>query len=321
MLNDTQLSSENSNFPKISIVTPSFNQSQYLEETILSVLDQNYPNLEYIIIDGGSNDGSVEIIKKYEHMLAYWVSERDQGQTYAIQKGMALATGDLVNWLNSDDILLPGSLMALAIAYKTSCLEKALFCGHSRVIDQNGQLVSEHIVREFTPATKPLPNAPDIQEGAQASVFLTKKAWDSVNGIDPSLNYTMDTDLSFRCHEQGIPFIVVDHFLSAYRKHDYTKTHAGWKESTQFKHRFYFHQLEKLTANEKKIFEPRVRRMMFGFYIGSVWPTDTLMTRIEKISYAVKIFPKSLSQPYQIKRMFMALIKQPLEEKNDHFTN
>lgn len=309
MLNDIQLSSENSYFPKISIITPSFNQAQYLEETILSVLDQNYPNLEYIIIDGGSNDGSVAIIKKYEHKLTYWVSERDQGQTYAIQKGMALATGDLVNWLNSDDILLPGSLLALAVAYNTSRLEKALLCGHSRVIDQNGQSVSEHIVKVFTPEAKPLPNAPDIQEGAQASVFLTKKAWDSVNGIDPSLNYTMDADLSFRCHDEGIPFIVVDHFLSAYRKHDQTKTHAGWKESTQYKHRFYFRQLEKLTAEERKIYEPRVRRMMFGFYVGGVWPTDKFFTRMEKIVNAIKIFPISLIQPYQLRRMFSALIK------------
>ena len=295
-------------FPKISIVTPSFNQSQYLEETILSVIDQNYPNLEYIIIDGGSNDESVEIIKKYETKLAYWVSERDQGQTYAIQKGMDKATGELVNWLNSDDILLPGSLMALAKAYNTCNLEKALFCGHSRVINQDGQLVSEHIVREFTPETKPLPNAPDIQQGAQASVFLTKKAWDFVNGIDTSLNYTMDADLSFRCHELQIPFIVVDHFLSAYRKHDQTKTHAGWKESTQYKHRFYFQQLKKLTADKRKIYEPRVRRMMFGFYIGSVWQSDNIFTRTKKIVSAVKIYPMSLIQPYQLRRMFSALI-------------
>ena len=92
------------NFPKITIVTPSFNQGQYLEETILSVINQNYPNLEYIIIDGGSSDNSVEIIKKYEKHLAYWVSESDEGVCYAIQKGFQKSTGDLMAWINSDDM-------------------------------------------------------------------------------------------------------------------------------------------------------------------------------------------------------------------------
>ena len=92
------------NYPKISIVTPSFNHAQFLEETILSVISQNYPDLEYIIIDGGSTDGSVEIIKKYEQYLTYWISEPDNGQSDALNKGFTRATGDIYGWLNSDDL-------------------------------------------------------------------------------------------------------------------------------------------------------------------------------------------------------------------------
>jgi len=105
--------------PKISIITPSFNQGQFIEETICSVLNQNYPNLEYIIIDGGSTDNSVDIIKKYEDQLAYWVSEPDQGHYDAVNKGFKLASGEIMGFINSDDMLLPSSLFTIASVFST----------------------------------------------------------------------------------------------------------------------------------------------------------------------------------------------------------
>ena len=101
-------------FPRITIITPSFNQGLFIEETILSIIDQGYPNLEYIIMDGGSQDETVETIKKYESRISYWVSEKDKGQSDAINKGLHKATGDIINWINSDDQLTPGSLWLIA---------------------------------------------------------------------------------------------------------------------------------------------------------------------------------------------------------------
>ena len=107
----------------ISIITPSYNQGQYLEQTINSVLGQNYPHLEYIIIDGGSTDGSVAIIKKYAEHLKYWVSEKDRGQASAINKGLQYCTGEIFNWLNSDDYLQPGALQKIANAFSEKTVD------------------------------------------------------------------------------------------------------------------------------------------------------------------------------------------------------
>ncbi len=133
---------KDTSYPKISIVTPSYNQAKFLEYTILSVLNQNYPNLEYIIIDGGSTDGSVDIIKKYEKYISYWVSEKDRGQTHALNKGFAIATGDLIGWQNSDDIYLPDAFDRVIKVYKKN-QDYGIYFGNMYLIDENNLLIRD----------------------------------------------------------------------------------------------------------------------------------------------------------------------------------
>jgi len=162
-------------WPKISIVTPSYNQAQFLERTILSVLNQNYPNLEYIIIDGGSTDGSVEIIKKYEKYLAYWVSEKDKGQADAINKGFQKSSGEILAYINSDDTYNPGAFLKIAKAFAKSPRADLMF-GNVNHIDSYDKLIDECRFTKFNFATL-------IYEGGnlqQPGAFWTKKIYESI---------------------------------------------------------------------------------------------------------------------------------------------
>jgi glycosyltransferase involved in cell wall biosynthesis len=128
-------------WPRISIVTPSYNQGQFIEETIRSILLQNYPNLEYIIVDGGSTDSTLDIIRKYDQWINYWESEPDKGQSQAINKGFRKCTGELVNWICSDDLLCKNALFNLAVQFKNT--RNALFIGKGVRIDQNSKIIDE----------------------------------------------------------------------------------------------------------------------------------------------------------------------------------
>src|SRR5450432_2074637 len=135
---------------RISVVTPSYQQAQFLERTIKSVLDQNYPNLEHIVIDGGSKDGSVEIIQKYADRFAYWVSERDKGHGDALNKGFSRCTGDILCWLNSDDTFLPGALHRVAEAAEKDPAANFFF-GDIHFIDADDNIVG---IKRFSPIRK-----------------------------------------------------------------------------------------------------------------------------------------------------------------------
>ncbi len=182
------------NLPKISIVTPSFNQGQFLEETIRSVLQQEYQNLEYIIIDGGSTDDSLAIIEKYAPQLTYWESEKDQGQSHAINKGWRKSTGDLLAWLNSDDVLMPGALMEVADIWQQES-HLGFVSGITARINADGEPVGKPFGEKFDMTQSLISSRNPI---AQASTFISRAALEHVGMLDESLHMSMDWDLWLR---------------------------------------------------------------------------------------------------------------------------
>ena len=185
-------------WPKITIVTPSFNQSQFLERTILSVLNQNFQNLEYIIIDGGSSDGSVEIIKKYEKYLAYWISEKDKGQSHALNKGFRLCTGEYIGWQNSDDIYLPNVFEEFA-KISDQFPDYDIYYSNRVNIDKNENVINKvYYVSPSWPYIKYYSKYRGMALCNQTS-FFRKNVLEKVGYIDESLKIAMDTDFFLRC--------------------------------------------------------------------------------------------------------------------------
>ena len=179
--------------PLVSIVTPSYNQAGFLEETIRSVLDQDYPLLEYLIVDGGSTDGSLEIIQRYAHRLAWWVSEPDRGQTDAINKGFDRARGEILAWLNSDDTYLPGAVSE-AVAYLQSHTETGMVYGNANLVDELGRVIGKFPARQtdYHRLRRGYVHIP------QQAAFFRAELWRKVGPLDPTFFFAMDYDLWVR---------------------------------------------------------------------------------------------------------------------------
>lgn len=206
-------------YPKISIVTPSFNQAIFLERTILSVVNQNYPNLEYIIIDGGSIDDSVEIIKKYEKYLAYWISEKDSGQSEAINKGFKKATGEIFAYLNSDDIYQSNTLNYIADFFNNNRLVDILY-GQAILINENDLKIG------FIPALpfrlKELLNG--VFSIPQQSAFWRKHVFEKLLGFNENNHTCMDGEFFARAAYHNFKFKKVNVVLASFRIHKNSKT-------------------------------------------------------------------------------------------------
>lgn len=213
-------------YPKISVLTPSYNQAQYLERTILSVLNQNYPNLEFIIIDGGSKDGSVDIIRKYEQYIAHWVSEPDKGQSDALNKGFKAMTGELVGWQNSDDIYMPGAFHRAVECFKKFPGYDLVF-GNFCIVDEHDNIVRESCYRPFNKWDY-LYLTPNV---TNQSAFFTANIIRKTGDMNVNYYYLMDFDYFMRASEVG-KFKYVNDFFGCFREQSLSKTLTG-RESVE----------------------------------------------------------------------------------------
>jgi glycosyltransferase involved in cell wall biosynthesis len=211
-------------WPRISVITPSYNQGQFLGQCINSVLRQNYHALEFIIIDGGSTDESVAIIKENEARLTFWCSEPDGGQGAAINKGLRIATGDLVAWLNADDFYLPDALNRVARAYQTNP-NASFYFGDGLRVDKSGR-----VLRKFFPEGLVVFNLPALVYGLnyilQPATFINRGKLTEVGYLEPTFHYGLDTDLWIRLAKHTPPSPVTA-LLAASREYPDTKTATG----------------------------------------------------------------------------------------------
>lgn len=206
------------NPPLISIVTPSFNQGQYLRKTLDSVLDQGYPRLQFVVQDGGSKDDTVDVLAQYKDRLHHCEMRKDNGQSHAINLGFAHTSGDIMAYLNSDDLLLPGSLHTVA-KYFEDHPDVDVVYGHRVIIDQHG----DELGRWVLPA-----HDNDAMKWAdyvpQETMFWRRRIWDKVGGIDDTFRFAMDWDLILRFQDAGAKIKRLGRFLGAFRVHESSKT-------------------------------------------------------------------------------------------------
>jgi len=219
------------NSPKISIITPSYNQGKFVKETILSIIDQNYPNLEYIIMDGNSTDETIDVLNSFKNNkhITKIIVEKDKGQVDALVKGFKMATGDILGWINSDDKLEDGALNKIANKFMTDP-NLQILVGLQRNIDENGKSLG--IAKRKIMLNEDWLRMP--MSINQPPTFFRSEVYKSIGGINPNLEYSMDHDLFMRFAKNKYNWAYIDEVLAQFRYHSNSKTvalpHRQWKE-------------------------------------------------------------------------------------------
>jgi hypothetical protein len=206
--------------PRISIVTPSYEQGHFLERTLYSVVNQHYPALEYIVQDGGSSDGTTAVLRRFEGALTHWVSERDGGQGDAINRGFAHTSGEIMAYLNSDDLLLPGSL-AFAARYLADHPDVDAVYGQRLIVDEADHVIGAWVTPPHDDDMLGLSNVVP-----QETLYWRRSAWDRVGGMDASFQFALDWDFLVRLRDSGARIVRVNRYLGAFRAHGRQKSQA-----------------------------------------------------------------------------------------------
>lgn len=260
-------SDANSKYPKITVVTPSYNQAIYLERTILSILNQNYPNLEYIIMDGGSTDDSVEVIKKYEKYITYWESGKDGGQAAAINKGFKMATGDLVTFQNSDDVFVQGAFELVAKSYLSNP-ENSFFYGNVVMIDEHDEPF-EYI------KTIPFWSPALIYDGMQCHnqcYFFKKELLQKFGYLNESYRFCFDYEIMSRYgFGENVKGKLIENLWGAFRIHSASKTsnisQVGLQEHQTIKE-IYQSKLKSFLPEKLNYYYCRIRKVLYFLLKG-----------------------------------------------------
>lgn len=245
--------------PLVSIITPSYNQALFLEETIKSVLTQDYPRIEYIIMDGGSTDGSVAVIQKYADRLAYWESVKDKGQTDAINKGFNRASGDILAWINSDDTYNPKAV-GEAVKFLIEHPEAAMVYADCNFINEHGEVIGKFASHQTDYAK--------LRRGyvhiPQQTMFFRSTYWKQLGPLDPSFYFAMDYDLWVRIAKQAPIQYLPGKTWANFRIHTSSKTNVnderGWQEMLRVHYR-----------DGGSFFSPIVAKYYLRKVIGPLW--------------------------------------------------
>lgn len=299
---------------RLSITTPSYNQAPYLEQTIRSVIDQPNVDVEYFVLDGGSTDGSVEIIKKYADRIAYWVSEPDKGQTDAIVRGWKRATGDVLVWLNSDDYFMPNALQKVAEAFRSDPTLNVVI-GSGAIVDENGNVIGDKYARHFNIETL-LTTGGGVPH--QPSTFVHRRVIEKIGYPDPALHYVMDWEYWIRIAlvipREQVKLIYES--FAALRTWEGTKTLTGIEKICD-EHRAV---LEKLFTN--RTLPPHLQKLqarsMAGTYIKQAflqWQAGRADDARRSLDRAKEIDPSSISGWHELKLQLQTHLPYPLYQR------